>query len=480
MKPTNIDLLDPNKVPWSIMKPVMSADITEGTTNNLHPEGLYSVEIFGRVGTKERDSTLSYIDVKLPIFNPTYLEALCQLKSLYGGIIRGTEYAVFDEVTKDFIKSNVLEGQTGFSFFIKHFKQLEPVLNKSNKRKQKITLFKRYMDKSLSDKVLVIPAGLRDVQFSPMGTNGGIRETEINELYRKLLFRSRSVVKSKDDNNPIYDNVRWSIQNSFKDIDDYIFSMLEGKGGVLRKKMATRGTVGGTRNIITARKVSRAHADYDDGVNPNSTDQGMYQCLLAFQYICKHALLNGWLSKVFTVGSETAKLVNPKTFEYEYVDVSNDIVDKWMSSDGLTKLINGFKDTTLRNKPIKINGHYLGLVYDDGTFVKIVGSVDELPEGKDKKHLTPLTYMELFYLETFEAISKKMVQLTRFPITGIGSIYPSYVNLKTTTVSGVRTTLDDYWEPSVQCRAFPSKDKNVKYFDAMSVDPSKEELLGSD
>lgn len=463
---------------WGLMKPVTSTDVYEGQTNNLHEDGLYSPEIFGRVGTDQRDETESYIDVKIPIFNPTYFKALVQLKSLYGGIIKGAEYAVWDESESDFIRSNILEGETGYGFFMSRFYQLEPKLNESFRRKKRVQLFNQFRDIALTTRIIVIPAGLRDVQIEPDGTTV---EQEINDYYRKLIFRSRSIfMQPGDENNSMYDNARWSIQSGYNDIDQYLFRLMEGKTGYLRRRIGTRGVVGGTRNVITARKVSIADADLNSNVNVNSTDIGVYQALLTFQYVARFALLTGFLSRAITAGSSTAKLVDPKTLEYEYVDVEPNIVDLWSSGDGLTKLFNGFKNRERRNRPIKINGRYLGLMYDDGKYVKILGDINELPPGFDRKHVKPLTYMELFYTECCTEIEKRLLQVTRYPVTGVGSIYPSHINLRSTMGSHPRIKLDDFWEPAETLNNFPVAEKRPMYYDAMSVDPSREELLGSD
>lgn len=479
MKPTNISLLDPKTIIPGIFKPVTSTDAFEGMTQNLHEDGLYSVNIFGRVGTSERDSTEAFINTGLSIFNPTYFKALIQLKSLYLGILKGAEYAIWDPVEKDFIKSNILEGETGFSFFMRHFGEIVPKQTNSYKRKQRITLFDTQKDKAMTNKVIVIPAGIRDIQFQP---NGTVTEAEINDLYRKLIFKTRAVngVTKQDEDNALYDAVRWGMQEAFNNIDQYLFESMEGKGGFLQNKLGTRGVVGGTRNVITARIVSREKLFEYDGVTPNSTDIGLYQALMAFQYVCLHALSSNFLERVFTNGSTTAKLVNPKTLEFEYVELSTDIIDKWTTVEGLLKLFNGFANVHLRHKQIRVAGHYLGLVYDDGKEVRLMSDINELPEGRDKKHVSPLTYIELFYLCCQKTILDQMLQQTRYPITGIGSIYPSEINLLTIHGAKQRSILNDYWEVEEKCNSYPHKTEHPDYFDAMSVDPSKEAGLGSD
>lgn len=479
IKPTNLTLLDPRTLVPGVFKPITSADAFEGMTQNLNDEGLYSIDIFGKMGSKERDRTEAVIDVKLPIFNPTYLKALVAVKSLYQGILRGAEYAVFDEEKGDFIKSNILEGETGFSYFVKVLNRLIFTRTESYKRGQRVTLLEQFRDIALTDKVLVIPAGLRDIQFQLDGSHS---EPEITELYKALIFRTRVILGGRDDvNNPLYDNVRWGIQNAFNDIDQYLFDLLQGKGGALQKRMSTRGVVGGTRNVITARKVSRKKLKTKNLVNPNTVDMGLYQALLNYQYVCAHAVMTEYLPNVFTIGNQSAKLVNKKTLEFEYHEVPPQVVEKWTTFTGVNKLFNGFSDPSIRSKEIVIDFRYLALVYDDGQDVCVLFDISDLPEGKDRKFVKPITYMEFFYLSCYEAISQQMTQQTRYPIIGIGSIFPAAVNLLTVEGAESRVVRNVHdWSEKGVCHHYPHRQAEYDYFDAMSVDPSREAGLDSD
>lgn len=476
--PTNFTLLDPNKVPWSLMKQVTVADTFEGQTSNLHDEGLYSTDIFGRVGTDERDKTESYIDVTLPIFNPTYFKALIQLKGLYGEIIKGKTYAVWDEAEKDFIKSNILEGDTGYAFFMSHFYELDPKQNESFKRKQKIDLVEIFKQQALSSKILVMPAGIRDIEIGPVTT-----ENEINDLYRKLIFRSKSLnVKNVDFTDPVYDNIRWGLQESFNNIADFLFNMQEGKRGFMQRRMSRRSVFGATRNVITSRKVSVENCDENVTGDPNSTIIGLYQALLGFNLVAIHELTNGFLSEVFTPGMAMARLIDPKTLRSSYVDVDPLIVDKFTSSDGLTSLFNGYGSPQLRNREIRVAGHYLGLVYDDGKHVMMLHDIDDLPEGMNRGNVRPVTYTQFFYMQCVNAIEKKMLQVTRYPITGIGSIYPSRVFVMPTNSTSSERHLLDIDGKTVLSRFnyFPTYTKNPSYFDGMSISNIRLGLAGGD
>ena len=157
MEPTNIELVDPKKENWVLKKPVTTTDVVEGMTNNLHPDGLYSTTIFGRMGTPERKTTEAYINLKLEVFPPVVFKVLKSLKSLYSGIMQGVTYALWDETQKDFIKSNILEGDTGFSFFLKHFDQIVFKRNNSPSRGANIYFLEKYRDSFLTSKYIIFP-----------------------------------------------------------------------------------------------------------------------------------------------------------------------------------------------------------------------------------------------------------------------------------------------------------------------------------
>lgn len=478
MQPTNIELINPKTELWGLKKPVTTTDVVEGMTNNLHPDGLYSNEIFGRIGSPERRSTESYVNLKLKVFVPLVFNVLKSIKGIYAGIMKGTEYAIWSETEKDFIKSNILEGETGYSFFLRYFKDIDFKKNNSSVRNTNIALLQRYFDRLLIDKAIILPAGLRDIEFEQ---NGSIMEPEINDLYRKLIFKTNSVVESDaDELNPVYDNVAWGMQDALNTIDDYLFNLQDGKKGFIRRKMATRTVVSGTRNVITVQ--TNIGNDANDVVTNdlNSAQIGLFQAMMAFSFLSKYCLNNSILSTIFTLGSSTVKLVNPKTLSYEYVELDADIINKWITNEGINKTINGFKNVKLRNKVIMIDNYYLCLTYNDGKRVKIFGNIDELPEGFDKRYVKPTTYCELLYYFISPEVEKRIATSTRYPITGIGSIVPVLPVIKTNSKSKELLMLDDYWEDSgLLFKYFPDRE-DMNYFDSYCVPTIRLSGFGGD
>ena len=144
--PFNITLLSTNEETLRSLIPVTSSDIFAGLSKNFSDEGLYSTVIFGRIGDERRKRRFSYIDIKVRILHPLVYRSLCALKRMYGDIMAGKAYAVWDDETKDFVKSNQLDGFTGYDFFMKHWQQIQFEKKPSDLREELISLVQKFKD----------------------------------------------------------------------------------------------------------------------------------------------------------------------------------------------------------------------------------------------------------------------------------------------------------------------------------------------
>jgi hypothetical protein len=122
-----------------------------------------------------------------------------------------------------------------------------------------------------------------------------------------------------------------------------------------------------------------------------------------------------------------------------------------MTNEGLQKVINRFGEEELRHSVLELPEGYFGLLYTgpDGTF-KLFQDIDELPSDRDRAHVKPVSFCELLYISVFERAPTLPGFVTRYPITGFGSIYPSYAHVKATTKTEVRYALDAAWERTDQ------------------------------
>lgn len=444
--PFNIQILQPGPQNLKTLKPVTSLERFDSMGGgNFHEDGLFSTSIFGRVGDDARMLQFSYIDIKIPIFHPILYKALVSLKGLYAGIMDGKEYAVWNPNLLDFERATAFTGETGFDFFIKYWKDIAFESTKSVQRDHYIKLIEKYKDKALTDKIIVMPAGYRDLEF----VKGRIQEDEINTFYRKFLSVSNTITPAAIKHNPeVLNTARAQLQNNFNALFEFIQRMIDGKKKLVMNKWAARRVFNSTRNVFTAMDTSSGYLWAPNNVSFNNTIVGLYQMLKAVLPVSIYYLKNGFLSQVFPGVGVAAQLVNKKTLKRESVNLKPSYYDYWMTDEGLEHVITAFQDESLRHKPIEIDGRYLGLVYKgpDRTF-KFFQGMEDFPAHLNKDFVTPITFAELMYGSVYSVINRYPLFVTRYPVAGLGSTYPSKAYVKTTVRAESRRELSETWSP---------------------------------
>jgi hypothetical protein len=442
--PFNIGLLNLTAEKLKSVKQVKALDIFDGATTNFHPDGLFSTDIFGRVGDERRSLLFGYIDIKAPIFHPLIFMAITKLKRFYGDIMAGKAWALWDDSQKDFVKGKPSDGaRTGYAFFLEHWKDINYSEGTSNIRGEYIKLVEAHKETALTRYVVVMPAGLRDIEIDELNRKS---EDEINTLYRKFIALSNVIVESSIAiNAEVIDKPRFDMQLNFVALYDMIEALIKGKKKLFLGKVASRRIFNGTRNVITAMNTAVPVLGKKGTPDFNSTIIGLYQYLQATLPVSA-AQVRDFLSRMFPDVNSPAVLVDPKTLRPRDVFLHVRYYDKWATQEGIEKIISSFREEDIRNSPLKIDGYYLGLLYlgPDGTF-KVFNDINQLPPSRSREHVRPLTLTDLFYLSVYRHFSKYPLFLTRYPVTGIGSIYPSKTHLRVTVAYDERRMLDESW-----------------------------------
>jgi hypothetical protein len=456
---------------------VTSKDIFSQNSTTFKTDGLFSTEIFGEIGSPERLVNYGYIDLTLDCIHPLIYRHLSKLKSLYKDIMLGNRQAIFDTSINDFVEVPKQEGETGITFFLKHYDVLTPPQTDSNERKELISFIKKYKLKDIKiNKYLVIPAGLRDYTKTESGKE---LEDEINNLYRKTLTIANTAGQFKDnqDDNPFLNNIKIKLQKSINEIYDYIENILEGKEGYAAGKWAKRRLSYGTRNVLTSYPLKVNN--FKDKNRPKATDSviGIYQYLKAVLPITINKVRSKFLDDIFSLESVNSFLINKKTLEKEIVTLSEKTRSTWLTNDGIESTVNKLKQDSIKSSPIIIDGHYLYLIYDDGETIQVLKDINDLDNTLDKKLVRPMTYVELFYLSIFDNVKNNAAYITRYPITGVGSIYPSTVYLKVST-EGRKVTYVTIHGEKIEIPDYVNLDK--PYFNSMAVHPSHLDRLNGD
>lgn len=477
--PFNVTVMNLTKDRLKTMKPVRVMDRFEPSSENFHEEGLYSTSIFGRIGSDERDQRFSYIDIGAYVFHPYIYNTMVKLKGLYRAIMSGRGYAVWDTEIKDFVQSDEVNGQTGFHFFMQHWRDIEFKKTGSVIRDKRIEVIEKYKDQAVTNKVLVLPAGLRELQFDD---DGNMKEDEINTFYRRLIGISNVIGKNVD--SPVIDTSRWSMQLAFNSLYKHLENLVAGKDKFIEGKWAKRKLYNGTRNVISTMDTAPEELGSINTITPNHTIVGLYETMKGVLPMTKYYVRTGIVADVFNTSEGSANLVNPKTWKQEQVRLSPTTVDRWTSNDGIEKIVNAFADKEMRSRIIDIEGYYLALIYlgPDGTF-KVFHDIDELPENFSREYVYPLNYVEMFYLSQYHKWYQYGVYITRYPASASGSVYPSFPYVKTTIQGEVRRELDPNWQPLEGdehiAREFPSRAKPV-HMDSLVPHASRLAGLGAD
>lgn len=442
--PFNIALLHLTPEKLKNVKQVKALDIFDGATTNFHPEGLFSTEIFARVGDERRSLVYGFIDIKAPVFHPLIYMAITKLKRMYGDIMASRVWALWDDSKKDFVKAKPSEGaRTGYSFFLEHWKDIVYEQGTSNIRNEYIKLVEKNKEIALTRYVVVMPAGLRDIEIDELNRKS---EDEVNTLYRKFIALSNVIVESSlDTNSEVIDKPRYDMQLNFVALYDMIEALIKGKKKLFLGKVASRRIFNGTRNVITAMNTAVSELGKKGTPDFNSTIIGLYQYLQASLPVSA-AQVSQFLSAMFPDVNQPAILVDPKTLRMREIYLHVRYYDKWATTEGVEKIISSFKEEDIRDQPLMIDGYYLALLYlgPDGTF-KVFNDITQLPASRSREHVRPLTLTDLFYLSVYRHFSKYPLFVTRYPVTGIGSIYPSKSHLRVTVGYEERRMLDDSW-----------------------------------
>lgn len=457
----NIDVMVIKPEHQILMGEVSSLGIFENNSKVFDPKGLFSTEIFGPIGSKQRLSKPGYINLRMPILHPLAYKHLISLNKLYDGIMAGKIVARYDADIGDFVEDKT-NGSTGYEYFMYYLPYLQfKNPNKSQDRSNRIALVQRCIPKEYHiDKFYVIPAGLRDYFVDAKGRPN---IDEINEIYRKILVATNLLRNNTitPDNISQFDISRYKIQNLVLDVFEYIKNLLEGKKGFIEGKWASRGIMGGTRNVITAMNNNRYDLNDPNGIDVNHTVVGLYQYTKSIEPLAMHEITKKFILGVMNPYNNNAKVVDKKTMTTTIKTIDIKVKDAWIKRDGLTKLFNRIKQDVIKNEPAMVGDDYLLLIADKGNKIYIIRDTNNLPEGVDKKDLRPITNGELIYLSVANTVKDVRCTVTRYPITQVGSIYPSKIYLMTTDKGRKVTVYDEgteevYYEYPILGRLYTS------------------------
>lgn len=225
------------------LKPVTSM-ITTTKTGSFHEEGLFSEEIFGPDGSKDRRILFSYIELHGFAIHPSVYRVLLQLDRKIEKFISTEESFILDKDGRLEINS---KGVTG----IKEFRKMFPDINwrgETELRDKLIKFIKREIknDTIFIENLPVIPPELRP---AVKGDDGNWMIDALNDVYISVMRRASQLRSSGS--GPLYDLLNYAMHQSVLDHDNYIRSKIGKKQGIVRMQMLGKRIDFSGRAVIT-------------------------------------------------------------------------------------------------------------------------------------------------------------------------------------------------------------------------------------
>ena len=490
----------PEFIQKNMLQEVTSQLVFEPSSNNYHPEGLFSEQIFGQIGTSQRYSRLGYISLHTKFINPTIFDNIINLKRGYLAIMESKDYAIWNRETKmfDIVPKETEGAQTGYHFFVSHLEELKFVESTSVAKQNTIgTIYKAVKEKTaLVEYLPVLPAGIRDIKEK----NGKMDYGDINPLYLTVLALAQEIKNSAT--NPFlmkyYDGIKYNLQLKINEIYRYLKNFISGKGGFAQQKYARRAVAWGTRNVAISPIVEGISPTDDLFFKNDEIIVPVFQAAKGLLPLVSYQLKTLFYNQIFSVATNKIAAIDPKTFKVEYIEISDSELSKFTSTNSTENLVSSFQNIHMRANPVTIESkegkkYYLFLVYDNGDEIYLLRNMNDFNEfikknkpnlfneknDIDKSKLRPLTYIEMMYIAVFFASEGKFATITRYPAIEVGSIFPAKVKIASTVPSRKVYFASQYAQNDyVVLYSYPILGN--AYQDGMQVHPSQNKGLGLD
>lgn len=435
---------------------VTSPNIFEPNSNQFHPRGLFSEEIFGPITSMDRFVNEAAIALNTLIIHPVIFHHFIGKKNIYVQILSGKQYGKFDVEADDFVLCGMQEEDagTGFEFFVRNLKYLaksekkQASLRSENIRK----LLTKYHDRMLISHVICLPAGLRDLDMK----SSRLSKDDINKIYMSVINIATSLSGYALSTDTLFDGIRYQLQMKIDEIYAYIMNVISGKKGFFEKHYGARKIAYSTRNVISVPMSDADTADDPTNIKTDETMIPMLNLIKCFQPFFVHFILKRVYGELFLHGN-TGKIAvtNPKTLEIEYVALKASKINMYTTADGVEKIINQFKHVGFRESAVSIRDsegkeYWLLLSYTEYDTVYIAKSASDLERlvkqygiEYEKNRVEPVRWIEILYIAAMTIVDDKHVFITRYPALGDGSIYPSRIHAVTTNPSKIAKVMFD-------------------------------------
>lgn len=394
-------LVELNNLPKISTTHILSRDGTPSV------DGLYSYELFGRPGSKDRKFQFGHIDLGKNFFHPVIFKSLVEMDRAVNDIISGTKFVQMNPDGSYSEATDEDKAETGIDFFYNNWEKIKFDDRGSQSRKDKIDLFSHLSKEEIfCSKWPVCPPFYRDIDLSS-SASGVVSKDELTSLYASLIALTNVV---RDHAAYFTGHITQSkIQNKLFEIHSFFTKKLAKKSGLIRQALMGKSVDYAVRAVISGPEVNAE--SYDQQQIPyKHIGIPLPMCMSAFLPFVLVQLENFFSS--FVRGSTVNFISTDKSIEL------SDLATEEVSKEKILKLIKLYSISHEdRLAPLVITGA-------DGK--KHAVSMYEEELGR------PFTLTDLFFMATWEATKDKHVIATRYPVEDFRNVAIQKVKILTT------------------------------------------------
>lgn len=400
--------------------------------------GIFSERIFG-TDPEVRSRQFAYIDLQETFFHPYIYEVLCKLlPKRFDTCAAGKGAWIIDEtgnlvsVKPDDPRYD--ENNTGLRWLINNFDKLSFKESKSLIRSDRMKLLKNFNDDEIFiTKWLVIPVIYRDIDRKDKGK----KVPELDASYN-LVIRYANALRDSTFSF-CNDQIRYNLQKELVNIRQYGQSLLEKKTGFFHKAILGKSVDRGSRDVISVPSFKGLKSPKENPIDTLHSGIPLAKCLIiGYDFIQRYC--TQFFADYFRNVREYP-IYDLKDGKYEIVGSIRikDQVERF-NNEYIEKRINRFKNSHGTRFEL------ITLTAEDGTEIPfhmhgILGPNARNVTNPDTILDRPMTWTDLFYMAAEATIADKYVYITRYPIEGYNSIFPTQC-LPLSTIKTVPATIN--------------------------------------
>lgn len=385
-------------------------------------DGVFSYELFG-IMDNDRKNIFGYIDLHGFYLHPLAYSMMKKRMGSLRDVFSGNKYAAIVGKKIQIVEKDSPGAQTGIDFFYNNFEKIdwidaidEEEMDSIDKKTRLKFLRSLKKNELFVNKWLVVPPFYR-AESSERGTTGD----DINKMYKELISKTISMKKGfgAQTFNIFGSKTKLDIQDMLVNLYSETTRPIRGKNSMFRDRLLGKRIDYTSGNVITSPDIASANTPQEMPVQFGYSSYPLVTLISLFHPFFLNKIQE-FLTSVVSVMRETIK-------DFKEVDLNQ------FNSKSVEKLIALFiRSEAERFSPVQIeyknnSNQKMFATFDVTEFT----SMNDAETNKDGK-TRDLTLTDIFYLAAIEICEDKHVFVTRYPITGFQSIFPTKIKVMST------------------------------------------------